>query len=234
MKCQLCGKEYIALGVHLRHKHHVDPDDYRDEFGILRTTPLVDDDLSQHISESAKRRMLDADYKAEVQERCRQNAANNKGRPAPGMTRAGKAALAKRNTEANDKYLKRQAPAVADVLRKKKTFLDVRRELGVGDVAAKKIVAMGLAGYEKKTAIAEAVRRISEDAKAERARRIAATLRAKAMVRVAKVMPYFYTSKSAAEMCRLGGISIKTYKNWLKAGLIQRHPNGTGPRLAQS
>lgn len=229
MKCEICGRSYIALGVHLRHKHQVDPDAYREEYGILRTTPLVDDDLSEQISKSAKRRLLDPEYKAEVQARCHANAEKNKGKPSAGMTRAGKAALAQRNADTNIAYLKRQAPLVAKVLREKKTLTDVRRDLGVGAVAAKKIVLMGLAEYDKDTAIAAIPQRISEEAKAERNRRAAATTRAKAMARVSKVIPFFDTTKSAAEMCRLAGISIKTYKNWLKAGLIPRHPNGRGP-----
>lgn len=36
-------------------------------------------------------------------------------------------------------------------------------------------------------------------------------------------------NRDGAEMGWLGGISIKTYKNWLAAGLIARHPNGRGP-----
>lgn len=218
MKCELCGRQYIALGVHLRHKHHVDPDDYREEFGILRTAPLVDDELSEKISASAKRRMQDEDYKAEFQAICRKNAEAKKGKPAPGMTRAGKAALAKRNTEANAEYLKSRAPEVAKILGEKKTMRDVAKALGVGPKAGKKMAAIAGVEYSKASA------------KEERDKRAAATTRAKAMARVARVMPYFDTTESAAEMCRLGGISIKTYKNWLRSGLIKRHHNGTGPR----
>ena len=65
-----------------------------------------------------------------------------------------------------------------------------------------------------------------ESAKAIRDSRAAATTRAKAMDRVAKVLPYLHTTKSAAEMCRLAEISKKTYENWLRSGLIERHPNG--------
>jgi hypothetical protein len=218
MKCELCGREYIALGVHIRRKHHIDPDDYREEFGILRTTPLVDQDLSEHLSASAKRRMSDDDYKAEVQARCLNNAANNRGRPSAGMSRAGRQALARRNSEANEAYLRSCAPEIARVLSEKKTLVDVRKALGTSSTAAKKMAL--LAGLEYS----------AEAGRSEQKRRAAATHRAKAMQRVAKVMAYFDKSKSAAEMCRLGGISIKTYKNWVRAGLIQRHPNGTGPR----
>lgn len=220
MKCELCGRQYIALGVHLRHKHAVDPDDYREEFGILRTTPLVDEDLSEHLRACQKRAMQDADYKAAATQRCKDNADANKGKPAPGMTRAGKAALAKRNAEANAEYLKQQAPAVAKVLREKKTMRDVAKALGTGPTAGKKMAAMTGIEYT------------AQSAKVERDKRAAATIRAKALARVAKVMAHFDTTKSAAEMCRRGGISIKTYKNWLSAGLIQRHPNGRGPRVA--
>lgn len=217
MKCELCGRQFVALGVHLRHKHAVEPNDYRDEFGLLRTTPLVDEDLSIHLSIGAKRRLQDNDYKAEVQERCRENAEAKKGKPGPGMSRAGKEQLAKRNADANAKYLRQQTPKIADLLREKKTLTDVRKALGTSATAAKKMAAMAGVEYTK------------QSAKEERDKRAAHTIRMKAMQRIEKVMPYFETTKSAAEMCRLGGISIRTYKNWLKAGLIPRHPNGRGP-----
>jgi len=159
MRCLLCGKDYIALGVHLRHKHAVDPDDYRDEFGILRTTPLVDDDLSTHLSAAAHRRLEDPDHREEVAQRCRENAAANKGMPGPGMTRAGKAALAKRNAENNVAYLKSRAPKVAAILREKKTLLDVRRAIGMNPKAVKAVVKMGEAAYSKDTALVVATQR---------------------------------------------------------------------------
>ncbi len=103
MKCRICGREYIALGVHVRRRHQIDPDDYRDEFGILRTAPLVDDELSEIISVSAKDRMKDDDYKAEMIEKCKKNGAARKGKKGYGMTKQGKDALSKRNSQ-NVKY----------------------------------------------------------------------------------------------------------------------------------
>lgn len=214
MKCELCGKQYIALGVHLRHKHAIDPDDYREEFGILRTTPLVDDGLSAYLSDCAKRRLQDDDYLAEVRDRCLRNADDNKRKPPSVMTRAGRADLARRNTAANEEYLKKHAPKVADVLREKQTMKDVTRALGVGLVAGKKMAAMAGVEYS------------AQSAQDERARRAAATMRAKDMDRVAQVMAHFDTTTSAAEMCRRGGISTKTYRRWLRLGLIPRHPDG--------
>ena len=218
MKCELCGRQYIALGVHLRHKHKVDLNDYREEFGILRTTPLVDEYLSDHLSACANHRLQDSEYKSEVTARCKENASRKKGKPAPEMTRAGKDALVHRNKENNAEYLRRNAKKVADILREKKTLIDVRRETGSGPVAAKKMAAIAGVIYSL------------DNAKDERDRRAAKARREKTESQIAKLMTCFYTTRSAAEMCRLSGISITTYKNWLRAGLIQRHPHGRGKK----
>jgi hypothetical protein len=210
--CRLCGRTFVALGVHLRHKHAVDPDDYRDEYGILRGAPLVSEALSQHLSAAATRRLEDEDYKAEVADRCRENAKALKGRPGPGMTKQGKAALAGRNSAANAAYLNQRASDVAPLLGPSTTVHDICRSAAMSPGAVKKVLR--LIG----TAAAGGV--------AERAKRAAATQRAKAMARVRKVEPLLETTKSAAEMCRQAGISLKTYKNWLRSGLIKRHPNG--------
>ena len=217
MKCNICGREYIALGVHLRHKHKIAPAEYKEEYGMLLATPLVDDWLSERIRSSQQSRLKDPEYKAEVTDRCRANAAKNAGKPGAGMTRAGKESIAKSDKARNQKYLEAQSAVVAEVLREKGTMLDVRKATGTGPIAGRKMAKIAGVSYTR------------ESAKIERDKRAAATIRAKALARVAKVMPYFDTTKSAAEMCRLGGISIKTYKNWLAAGLIARHPNGRGP-----
>jgi len=129
MKCEICGKQYINLGVHLRHKHKIDPDDYRDEFGILRITPLVDEELSRRLSAGANRRLLDDDYKREVQEICRKNSKANKTRVHSGMSNAGKAALAQRNSEANLEYLKKRSLEVKDeILNGGGTIWNVRKK----------------------------------------------------------------------------------------------------------
>lgn len=217
MKCNICGREYIALGVHLRRKHKIAPADYKEEYGMLLATPLVDGWLSERIRSSQQSRLKDPEYKAEVTDRCRTNAAKNIGKSGAGMTQAGKQSIAKSAKKRNQKYLEEQSVIVAKVLREKGTMLDVRKATGTGPIAGLKMAKIAGVRYSR------------EAAKAERDKRAAATIRAKALERVAKVMPYFYTTKSAAEMCRMGGISIKTYKNWLAAGLIARHPNGRGP-----
>jgi hypothetical protein len=212
MKCEICGKQYIALGVHIRHKHGVDPDDYRDTYGLMRTAPLVDKDLSDQIRASAKRRLQDDEYKAEVQNRCRKNAEANKGKPGPRMSQAAKAKLAKRNSENNEKYIREKSSLVANVLMEKKTMRDVRLALGVGPNAAQKMASIENVGWTK------------DLAKMERKRRALAAMRKKTLQLVEKTTPYLYTTKSVPEMCSLAGISTKTYRKWLKAGLMQRHP----------
>ena len=159
MKCELCGKDYVNLGVHLRHKHKVDPDDYREEFGILRVTPLVDQALSEHIRAQIKIRLRDPDYKEEATARCLENAAANRGKPGPGMSKAGKESLARRNAEANARYLNEMAPVVAKILDEKKTVLDVRRDIGMGANAVKSIVRLGKAVYDKDVAAIVATQR---------------------------------------------------------------------------
>ena len=185
---------------------------------MLLATPLVDAWLSERIRSSQQLRLKDPEYKAEVTDRCRANAMQNVGKPGAGMTRAGKESIAKSDKTRNQKYLEAQSGVVAEVLREKGTMLDVRKATGTGPTAGRKMAEIAGVPYTR------------ESAKIERDKRAAATIRAKALARVAKVLPYFDTTKSAAEMCRLGGISINTYKNWLSAGLIARHPNGKGQK----
>ena len=214
MKCNICGRQYVALGVHLRHKHKIAPADYKEEYGMLLATPLVDEWLSARLSTNMTNRLKDPEYKAELVETCLLNAKKNIGHVGREMTQAGKESISRADKARNERYLTKNADAIAHVLREKGTMLDVRKATGSGPEAAKKMAK--IAGVEYS----------AESAKIIRDARAAATTRAKAMARVAIVVPYFATTKSAAEMCRLAGISIKTYKNWLAAGLIARHPNG--------
>lgn len=161
----LCGKDYINLGVHLRHKHKMSPSDYKEDFGLMKTTALVDKELSDHISKSIKTRLLDPDYKAELTEICRLNSKKNIGRKNE-MSFAGKANLSARNAENHKKRLLSLAPVVDKILREKKTLTDVRKEIGMGAPAVKKIIAMGKAVYDLDIALAVGTeRRIASRAK---------------------------------------------------------------------
>lgn len=153
MECLLCGGNYINLGVHLRHKHHADPDDYRNEFCLMKTTALVDKELSDRMRKSAKARMLDPNYKSTMQSICLENARKNIWVTPSEMSIAGKEKLSKRNKEAHSKRLYKLAPVVNKILTEKRTIVDVRREIGMGRDAVMKIVSKGLAAYDKKSAL---------------------------------------------------------------------------------
>jgi hypothetical protein len=57
MQCSECGRHFVALGVHVRNKHGMDPDDYRRRHNIPLTQALADGDLRKRLSEKAILRM---------------------------------------------------------------------------------------------------------------------------------------------------------------------------------
>jgi hypothetical protein len=216
MKCLICGKEYIALGVHIRRKHQIDPDDYREEFGMLRTAALVDDELAKTLSTHMKRRLADPEYLSEAQERCHANAKKLVGKPGPGMSDAGKAMIADRNKARNALYLQSRTEEVAGILLEHKSIHAVRKALGMGTDATKAIIAQFKTGYSKDAAL---------DLRLQQA---TATQHAKRAVRVEAFKKAAVSAKSAAEACRLAGITKTTYKHWLKAGVIEKQPRIRG------
>lgn len=47
IQCHICGRWFIYLAPHLRWKHHLTPDEYREDFGLNRTQPLCTLSLSE-------------------------------------------------------------------------------------------------------------------------------------------------------------------------------------------
>lgn len=47
IECKLCGQWYIYLAPHLRWKHNLTVDEYREDFGLNRTQPLCTPTLSE-------------------------------------------------------------------------------------------------------------------------------------------------------------------------------------------
>ncbi len=56
--CGLCGKRYKKLAVHILRTHGWDLDDYRIEFSLNRTQPLVTPQLSDKYAEGLEARGL--------------------------------------------------------------------------------------------------------------------------------------------------------------------------------
>jgi len=108
---------------------------------MLRTTPLVDKELSAHISAYAKSRMKDAEYKAQMVVICLKNAAKKKVRNGQ-MSRKAKELLAKRNAENNARYIEQRTPEVLTMLREKKSYKHIAKKLGMGWPTLKKIAKM--------------------------------------------------------------------------------------------
>lgn len=220
MKCELCGRQYVALGVHLRHGHQVDPDDYREEYGLLKSEPLVDSDLSEHLSRTAKERLeSDPEYAVELKERCRALSATGVATKAV-LSTEGRRRLGERNKSRNDAYLRSKGPAVAAALNQEKTLRGVCDSLKMSSATVQKIVASGQATYNLEDAL-----QVGKDRAAIAS---AAAKRAYMLERVAAVLPLLETTKTATEMCRLAHITFRTYRNWVRAGAMPAHPNGLG------
>ena len=210
MICLICGKNYIALGVHVRHKHHVAPEDYREEFGLLKTAALADDSLRNQLRVGQLRAMQDPEYLAVAQTQCIANAASNSSRMSE-MSPAGKELLATRNTQRNSAYLLGKAQAVSGILETQQTKLAVRRSLGMGTAAVNKLIALGEAPYSK------------EAAKTRRAENVAATVAKRRSDKVEAYIRLLPTAKTATEICRTLGITKTTHRRWLNAGVIPRN-----------
>ena len=209
MKCLICGGEYVNLGVHAKHKHGLLADEYRLEFGLLMTQPLVDAELSEHLSRMARIGIAASPgRKADLARRCRENAALALGGKLDSrFTEASRAAIAKSNVRRNDDYIRKIAPGVKMILATQKTKLDVTRLLGVGAGAIGRAVGVGDS---------------NADALAERSRRAAEAHHRQQQGRIAVLLAHYESSRSAAEACRRAGIGKTTYKRWVAAGLVPR------------
>ena len=131
LKCAICGGEFWALGVHVKHKHGICAKDYKTEYGHLLSKPLVHSEISAALSDSAKRRLLDPDYKREVVERCKGNAEANKSKPGHKSSEAARDLLRLRNTARNEEYLQSIAARVQASLDKTGFLSRTARELGM-------------------------------------------------------------------------------------------------------
>lgn len=209
MICLICGKDYVSVGVHAKRKHGVSPDEYRQEFGMLKTAPLIDESLSLHLSTMAKITFAgrDDEEKEEIRQLCRDNAAQH-GCPKGSMSEAGVAMLAARNKARNDSYLAAKAPTVDSIISSSAVSADVRRALGMGHQAVLAMDRAGLVNYDR------------EKAEAERLRRVAVTVEKRREPKIDAVIALYDSKLSLAEICRQVEVPSTTYKRWRTAGLI--------------
>lgn len=150
LRCAICGDCFWALGVHVKHKHGICAKDYKAEYGMLLTTPLVHAELSEEISSSIRLRLADPEYKAEVTELCLENAKKNKGKKAPGLSQAASELLAQRNRARNDDYLKSRAAEVQAVLDRVGFVAVAARELSMAITTINGMAERGLVSVRKR------------------------------------------------------------------------------------
>ncbi len=112
MKCLICGKDYVNLGVHVQ-KKHMPCNDYRRKFNIPFGTPLADKELCDSLSVSALQRLEDPEWLAECRKRCHEN--KDKGKkgslnPPP----ASKKHLIEMNKKTGENYRSKMIPALQE------------------------------------------------------------------------------------------------------------------------
>lgn len=202
----------------MRVKHKVLLNDYCDEFGLLRSTPLVDSELSELLRASAKRRLQDPGYKEEATQLCLAMSAANKGRNISGMGPVGKERLAKRNKEANETYLSQLAsnPKLTQALREN-LLPQVLENLHTSRAVLKKVV--GDVTY----------RTLSQETKSVRVAKTRLTNRRKSAPVVLRVLGLMQTTRTITELCAQAEIGMTTYKRWVKQGVIPAHPHSHTP-----
>ncbi len=141
MKCLVCGLSYINVGVHAKHKHGLTADEYRFEFGLKMSTPLVDNELSERLSKSMIARLKDDAYLKEQQHKCKENASKNIGRKWKNdLTHDARTALVESHKRRNDAYLESKRKEVEAIYQEKRTLIDIRKQIGMSPIAAKKIL----------------------------------------------------------------------------------------------
>lgn len=51
--CHICGKAYKRLGSHVKEKHHMSIDEYKEKFGLCRRTRTTEDGYSRKMHDHA-------------------------------------------------------------------------------------------------------------------------------------------------------------------------------------
>lgn len=127
MKCLICGKEYINLGVHVQ-KKHMSCHEYRIMFNIKLTEPLADKELCEQLSVSQMQRMEDPEWLQRCKDMCEKNKGKRKKVELPKIS---KKHLVDMNRETGESYRSKMIPAIRDDYMSGMTPKEIQRKHGV-------------------------------------------------------------------------------------------------------
>jgi len=127
MKCLICGKNYINLGVHVK-KKHMPCNEYKIKFNIPLSVALADKALCDSLSISAKQRLEDPEWLEACTKRCSENKGSRNKVKLPDIS---KKHLITMNKEKGESYRARMIPTIMDDYMGGLTPIEIRRKHGV-------------------------------------------------------------------------------------------------------
>lgn len=220
MKCLVCGKNYIAVGVHAKHKHGLTANEYRREFGLKLSQPLVDTDLSEHLSRMQRNLLrVDPERKSRCVERCLENAAKCIGTstPRPDLPTISRSCIAGSNTRRKLAYYEEKKDEVARAYLIHGSVHHARASIGMSGTTMKAIMTLSGVTHNKdmskalgagKAAVKYLIRREQEISRFKEA--------------VARGM-------GKVEALKHAGVSVGPYKVWRRLGLVEKFTVMEGP-----
>lgn len=145
MKCLICHKNYINLGVHVKRKH-MSCDEYRREFNLPLGTPLADKELCELFSVSALQRLKDPVWLEECSQRMKGIAKENTGKKTGplNLPEISKRRLMEMNKQTGESYRAQMVPVIKDDYMAGMTPIEIRRKHGVAPMTLQDWVRRGL------------------------------------------------------------------------------------------
>lgn len=165
MQCKICNKNYRNLGVHVQ-KKHMPCDDYKREFNIPLTTPLMDADLRELFSVSASQRLENPAWREQCMSACAANSKAVKGKKLGprDLPPASKKHLIEMNKKTGESYRQHMAPIVRVDYMAGLTPMEIHRKHGVCGQTLRDWVRAGLLPARRRQYVFE---QPDEDASAE-------------------------------------------------------------------
>ncbi|MBQ3422460.1 MAG: MucR family transcriptional regulator [Romboutsia sp.] len=60
--CEICGRSFKKLSEHLKYKHHIDNNTYKERFGLNRTTKLTGNNFIPNITNDITKYSIDTRF----------------------------------------------------------------------------------------------------------------------------------------------------------------------------